>query len=211
MRFHTPLALSIDPQLDLAFVQGYDAWLAAVRDRGANAAARWIARRSIEVKLDENDLYHAIVHLLRVDTPVDLVAAEIGLAEMIQAGDVELAQLFWFAVRDYALANDDVDMLAGATSRIAEIAFELDEVQDGGQAWLDLLNWRRKPGSVSDPELVMIAFDQILVAAEMTGAHRDAAHFTYLQVKFQQVIDQGDEKASTGNWMADDEPLVVWS
>jgi hypothetical protein len=113
-------------------------------------------------------------------------------------------------VRDTAVDLGDADMIAEATSHIAEIAFEVDEPTTAAEVWVDFLNWRREPESSSDADTVLTAFDEIIRAAEMDGAQADAARFGYLQVQFQAMVDAEDERATVGNWMPTDALLEVW-
>ena len=58
-----------------------------------------------------------------------------------------------------------------------------------------------------DAEAMQAKLDEIIRAAERDGAQADAARFGYLQVQFQALVDAGDERATVGNWMANDVPL----
>jgi hypothetical protein len=206
----SPLVFSSDPKLDQALAQGIDAWEAEVAERGALATARWLTQRSAGVRLNQELLLEAIDYLLTSERTDDHMLARAELAEMVQPGDLTLADLLWFAVRDTAIELGDADMIAEATSHIAEIAFEVDEPTTAAEVWIDFLNWRREPESSSDADTVLTAFDEIIRAAEMDGAQADAARFGYLQVQFQALVDAEDERATAGNWMPTDAPFEVW-
>jgi hypothetical protein len=207
----SPLVFSVDPKLDSALARGINAWEAEVAERGVLATAKWLMRRGEEVELDAELLYEALEYLLTAEHANDKMLARAELAEMVQPGDLELADLLWFAVRDAALELRDADLLAEALTHIAEIAFEVDEPTTAAEVWIDFLNWRREPESTSDPETVLTAFDEVIRAAEMDGAHADAARFSYLQVQFQALVDAGDARATVGDWMMSDAPFEVWS
>ncbi|HET7056637.1 MAG TPA: hypothetical protein VFI12_09245, partial [Thermomicrobiales bacterium] len=133
------------------------------------------------------------------------------LGEMLQESDQELADLLWFAVRDYAMQASDGDLLAEATGHIAEIAFDYDEPTSAAEVWIDFLNWRREPESSSDSEAVLTAYDEIVRAAEMDGAQAVAATYGYQQAQFQKLVDSDDPRATVGNWLPGSDPLETWS
>ena len=207
----SPLVFSANPRLDGALANGIDAWEAEVAERGVLATAKWLMQRSAEVQLDTEFVYEAIENLLTSERRDDRMLARAELAEMVQAGDLTLADLLWFAVRDTAIDLGDADMIAEASTHIGEIAFEVDEPTTAAEVWIDFLNWRREPDSTSDPETVLTAFDEVIRAAEMDGAHTDAARFSYLQVQFQALVDTEDERAKVGNWMPNETPFNVWT
>jgi hypothetical protein len=207
----SPLVFSVDPKLDQALAKGIDAWEAEVAERGVLATGKWLMQRRAEVRLDKEIVYEAIENLLTAERPEDKMLARAELAEMVQPGDLELADLLWFAVRDSAMDMNDADMIAEASTHIAEIAFEIDEPTTAAEVWIDFLNWRREPDSTSDPETVLTAFDEIIRAAERDGAHAEAARYGYLQVQFQALVDAEDERATVGNWLQHDEPFQAWS
>ena len=207
----SPLKLSVDPRLDLALQAGIDAWETDVVRRGATATAKWILHRSAGADLDSEIVIEAIENLLLAGDQHDRALAQAEIAEMVQPDDPELADVFWFAVRDYAISANDADLLADATGHLAEVAFDLDEPTTAAEVWIDFLNWRREPDSTSDPETVLIAFDEIIRAAEMDGAQAVAARYGYMQVQFQARVDADDDHASVGNWLDHDNPLESWT
>jgi hypothetical protein len=206
-----PLTLSVDLKLDLALRGGIDTWEAAVADRRATATAKWIMQRSADAGLDPELVMDAIENLLLAEDPADRALARADFGEMVQEADPELADLLWFAVRDYAMQAGDGDLLSEATGHIAEIAFEYDEPTSAAEAWIDFLNWRREPESSSDPEAVLTAFDEIVRAAELDGAQAVAAKYGYMQVQFQKLVDVDDPRATVGNWLPTPDPLEGWS
>ena len=208
--FGSPLVFSADPKLDQALAQGIDAWEAEVAERGVMATAKWLTQRSSDAPLDNELLYEAIEYLLTSERQDDHMLARAELAEMVQPGDLTLADLLWFAVRDSAIELGDADMIAEASTHIAAIAFDVDEPTTAAEVWIDFLNWRREPDSSSDADTVLTAFDEIIRAAEMDGAQADAARFGYLQVQFQALVDAEDERATAGNWMPNFAPFEVW-
>jgi hypothetical protein len=205
------LTVSVDVRLDLALRSGIEAWEAAVADRRATAATKWIMQRSAGGGLDQELVIDAVENLLLAEDPADRALARAEVGEMIQESDPELADLLWFAVRDYAMQATDGDLLAEATGHIAEIAFDYDEPTSAAEAWIDFLNWRREPESSSDPEAVLTAFDEIVRAAEMDGAQAVAARYGYMQAQFQKLVDAEDPRATVGNWLPNTEPLGAWS
>ena len=207
----SPLVFSTDPKLDGALNRGIEAWEVEVAGRGVLATARWLMQRSAEVELDKELVYEALENLLTSERADDRMLARAELAEIVQRGDLALADLLWFAVRDTAIELGDADMIAEASTHIAEIAFEVDEPTTAAEVWIDFLNWRRESDSTSDAETVLTAFDEVIRAAEKDGAHQDAARFGYLQVQFQALVDAGDERATAGNWMPSDAPFEVWA
>ena len=209
--FGSPLVFSADPRLDQALTNGLDAWEAEVAERGVLATGKWLMQRGPEIRLDREMVYEAIENLLTSERADDLMLARAELAEIVQRADLALADLLWFAVRDLAMDMNDADMIAEASTHIAAIAFEVEEPTTAAEVWIDFLNWRREPGSSSDPDTVLTAFDVIIRAAEMDGAQADAARYGYLQVQFQALVDAADERATVGNWLPDDQPYVVWS
>lgn len=210
MRFDTPLSLTVDPVLELAFREGHGAWARAVQARGTSATANWLIRRSVGVQLDEEAVKDAIASIALSRSPEALAAGQLELAELIREGDLEMSELLWQGVRDYAVAVGDADLMESATGELAAISGELKEPHALAKVWIDYLNWRRQPGSSSDPEQVLHAFDELIRAAEMSGAHRDAARYGWLQVQFQGAVDRNDPGALTGDWMPDSAPFVIW-
>ncbi len=211
MRFDTPLSLTVDHRLELAFREGHAAWTEAVRERGTHATANWLLRRSVGVEIDRDAALDAIEGIVLSRTPEDLADAQRELVSLIREGDLEMSELLWTALRDAGLALNDPETIEEATTELATISGELDEPLNRASVWIDYLNWRRQPGSSSDPDQVLQAFDEIIQAAEETGAHRDAARFGYLQVQFQALVDAEDERATVGNWLPTDAPFEVWS
>jgi hypothetical protein len=207
----TPLSLSVDPRLDLALKAGVDKWEETVALRGATATARWLIHRSAGADLEQELVIDAIENLLLWEDPHDRALARAEVAEMVQTEDSELAETLWFAVREYAFETGDADLLAEASSHIAEIAIELDDPTSAAEVWIDFLNWRREPESTSDPESVLTALDEIIRAAEMDGAQAEAARFGYMQVQFQRLVDTADERATVGNWLDHENPIESWS
>lgn len=211
MRFDTPLSLTVDPVLEHAFRDGSDAWTTAVRDRGISATANWLIRRSVGVDLDEESVKDAIAGIALSTSAEDLNDARLELATLTEAGDLEMTELLWQGVRDFARTSDDAELMTEATHRLAAISGELDEPRALAAVWLDYLNWRRKPDSRSESDEVLAAFDAVIGAAEMCGAHREAARLGYLQVKFQQLVDSDDPSAIQGDWMPGQPPFALWS
>jgi hypothetical protein len=206
-----PLVFSMDFRLDHALRTGVEAWESTVAVRGATATAKWLMDRSAGADLDQELVLEAIENLLLSETPEDRALARAEIAEIAQAEDSELADMLWFAVRDHAIQTNDSDLIAEASTHIAEIAFDLDEPTSVAEVWIDFLNWRREPGSASDPESVLTAFDEIVRAAEMDGAQAVAARYRYMQVQFQALVDADDPRATVGNWLAHSDALESWS
>jgi hypothetical protein len=195
----------------LALHAGVDAWEADVARRGASGTTKWLLHRAAGADLDPEIVIEAVENLILAEDPQDRALARAEIAEMVQAYDPELADVLWFAVRDYAISVNDADLIADATGHIADVAFDLDEPTTAAEAWIDFLNWRREPESTSDPETVLTAFDEIIRAAELDGAKADAARFAYLQVQFQATVDRESPAATVGNWLSHDNPLESWS
>jgi hypothetical protein len=206
-----PLTVSVELRLALALRSGIEAWETTVADRRATATTKWIMQRSAGAGLDQELVIEAIENLLLAEDPVDRALARAELGEMLQESDQELADLLWFAVRDYAMQASDGDLLAEATGHIAEIAFDYDEPTSAAEVWIDFLNWRREPESSSDPEAVLTAYDEIVRAAEMDGAQAVAATYGYQQAQFQKLVDSDDPRATVGNWLPGSDPLETWS
>lgn len=207
----SPLNLSIDPRLDLSLHAGIDVWEADVARRGAEGTAKWLMHRSAGAELDKELVLEAIENLLLSEDPHDRALARAEIAEIAQPEDVELAEALWFAVRDYAYQASDADLIAEASSHIAEIAMESDDPTTAAEVWIDFLNWRREPDSTSDPDTVLTAFDEIIRAAEMDGAQAVAARYGYMQVQFQALVETDDPRATVGNWLAHEDALESWS
>jgi hypothetical protein len=206
-----PVAFSKDFRLDHSLRTGVDAWEAMVTQRGATATAKWLMDRSASAGLDQELVLEAVENLILSEDPHDRALARAEIAEIAQAEDSELADVLWFAVRDYAIESGDPDLIVEATTHIAEVAFDLDEPTTAAEVWLDFLNWRRESDATSDPESVLTAFDEIIRAAEMDGAREVAARYGYMQVQFQQLVDAGDPRTTVGNWFPHEDPLESWS
>lgn len=206
-----PLAFSKDFRLDHSLRTGVDAWEAMVSQRGAAATTTWLMDRSAGAGLDEELVLEAVENLIVSEDPHDRALARAEIAEIAQEEDTELADILWFAVRDYGIETGDADLIVEASTHLAEIALDLDEPTTAAEVWLDFLNWRREPDATSDPESVLTAFDEIISAAELDGAREVAARFGYMQVQFQQLVDADDPRTTVGNWLSNDDPLESWS
>lgn len=211
MRFDTPLSLTVDPVLEHAFRDSSTAWTAAVRERGISATANWLIRRSVGVDLDEEQVKDAIAGIALSTNDEDLNNARLELAALTEAGDLEMTELLWQGIRDHARNTGDSELMTLATQTLARISGELEEPHNLAAVWIEYLNWRRQPDSKSDPEQVLHAFDQLIRAAEMSGAHREGARLGFQQVQFQHLVDEDDPRASTGDWAPGTPPFVIWS
>jgi hypothetical protein len=206
----TPLNLTMNPKLDAAMGEGWQAWESAAREAGVARTAAWAAQRAGE-DVPKADLREHIDALLGAEDPDDAVFARAELAELIEGADDTLAHVLWEGVIEHGLEADDPDLVFEATSHLAAIAEVHEEPVVAADYYIEFLNWRRQPGVVSDPESVLTAFDELIRLAEEDGEPKAAALFGFKQVAFAKLVEQEAEAAGEGDWEPDGKPYQGWS
>jgi hypothetical protein len=205
-----PINLTLDPKLDLALGAGWQAWDRAARAAGLARVTAWASQRA-GADVPKEDLRDHIAALLEAVDPDEAAFARAELAELLEESDDALADALWEGVLERGLETDDPDLVFEATSHLAAIAEVLDDPLAAAEYFIDFLNWRRRPGNVSDTEAVQFAFDEVIRLAEADGQPQIAATFSYKQVEFTRIADAESESATTGDWETDSAPYVSWS
>jgi hypothetical protein len=206
----SPLNLTLAPKLDAAAAAGWEAWERAARDAGVAKATAWASQRA-GTDVPKDDLHDHIEALLTAEDPDDATIARAELAELVEENDDALADLLWEGVLERGYEIDDSDLIFEATSHLSAIAEELGDPLAAAEYFIDFLNWRRRPASVSDPEAVQTAFDEVVRLAEQDGQPQIAAIFSYRQVRFTRTADNESDAATEGDWEVDGAPYASWS
>lgn len=210
MRPTSPLTLTVNPRLDAGLQSGWEAWEAAMRATGATGSGAWLAQRAADPEL--RDEAAALVQgLLEAEDADARAEAWIGLAELAdEIGDALLADTGWEGALAAGGEAGNPDVIFAATAALARIAEEHGETLAAAEYFLDFLNWRRRPGHVSDAEDVETAFDEVARLATKDGARREAALFEFRQVGFTRLLEADDDRAVEGDWEADPAPYAAW-
>jgi hypothetical protein len=206
----SPLSLTMNPKLDAAMAEGYDAWERAAREVGLTRTVAWASQRAGE-EVPKDDLREHVEALLEAEDEDAATFARAELAELVEENDDELADLLWERVLRRGLETDDPDLIFESSSRLAGIAEDLGEVLAAAEYFVDFLNWRRQPSSVSDPESVQTAFEEVIRLAELDGEPKIAAIYSFRQAQYTKLVDSEAEQASSGDWEKDRAPYVSWS
>jgi len=206
----SPLNLTVDPKLDGALGAGWDAWEQVARAVGLVKTVSWVSQRT-GPDVPRDDLRYHIESLLSADDPDEAAFARAELAELVEECDDALADTLWEGVLQRGLDTKEPDLIFEASLHLAAIADELGDPLAAAECFIDFLNWRRQPDSVSDPESVQTAFDEIVRLAEADGQPRIAAMFSYRQVRFTKHADAEADQASAGDWESDNAPYASWS
>jgi hypothetical protein len=207
---NAPLNLTMNPKLDIALGEGWNAWETAAREAGIARTTSWAAQRAGE-DVPRADLKEHIQALLETEDPDDAVFARAELAELIEGADDTLSHILWEGVIEFGIESDDPDLIFEATTHMAAIAETHEELQVAAEYYIEFLNWRRNPGVVSDPETVLTAFDEIIRLAEEDGEPKAAALFGFRQVAFAKLVESEAETAGEGDWEADGKRYESWS
>jgi hypothetical protein len=157
------------------------------------------------------DLRDHLEALLTAEDADEATFARAELAELVEESDDALAETLWEGVLDRGFETDDPDLIFEAVSHLAAIAEDNSDPLAAAEYFIDFLNWRRKPSSVSDPEDVETAFDEIIRLAEADGQPRIAAEYAYRHVGYTKLAGAEAEQASSGDWEPDAAPYSSWS
>lgn len=206
---NTPLNLTVNPRLDSALAEGWSAWEDAARETGVQRTTSWAVQRTAP-DVPKEDLRDHIDALLTAEDADAAAFARAELAELVEEADDALADRLWEGVLDRGFETDDPDLIFEATSHLAAIAEDHDDPLTAAEYFIDFLNWRRKPSSVSDPDAVQTAFDEVIRLAEVDGQPKEAALFGFRQVAFTKLVDAEADQASSGNWETGETPYTSW-
>jgi hypothetical protein len=204
--------LTRSPRLDIALRMGWGSFSRTLAAAGAADAARWLAAR-----LGDDELEDIVEPLLATAAevqpdPEEASEALFSLAELAEeAEDDLLADTLWEGVLDRARELADGDLIAEATRRLAAIAERNADPLAAAEFHIGFLNWRRADGHGSDSEDVELAFDEIIRLAEVDGAPRAAAEYTYRQAHYTMLLDADDPRAVEGDWDAPQPPYEGWT
>jgi hypothetical protein len=205
-----PLGLTLNPRLDAAVAQGWEAFESAARAAGADQVASWLAQRLGQPRL-KADLIEPIAALLDADDPDDRAVARAELAELVEGEDDLTADTLWEGVLARARETDDPDLMVEAIAHLAEIAEAQGDPLAAAEFHLEFLNWRRQPGRISDPDAVLDAFDEVIRLAHLDGDPTAAALYEYRQAAFSRLANAEDDRATEGDWEREPVPYESWS
>ena len=205
-----PLGLTLNPRLDAAVAQGWEAFEAAARAAGADQVAGWLAQRLGQPRL-KADLLEPVAALLEAEDPDDRAVARAELAELVEGEDDLTADTLWEGVLAHARETEDPDLVGEAIAHLAEIAESHGDPLAAAEFHLEFLNWRRHPGRTSDPDAVLDAFDEVIRLARLDGDPKAAALFEYRQAAFARLADAEDDRATEGDWEREPRPYESWA
>lgn len=205
-----PLTFTVNPRLDAALLQGWDAWEEAARLEGVEQTAAWFAHRIRQPRL-KADLVDSIHTLLFSDNEEDRALARAELAELADEADELLAEILWEGVLAAGYRLDDPDLIFAATTRLAAIAEAQGDPLAAAEYYIDFLNWRRADEHTSDAEQVQTAFDEIIRLARLDGEQRTAALYEFRQAQFTRLEEAEDDRSTVGDWETDPRPYESWA
>ena len=210
LRGNQPLAFTVNPRLDAAVAQGWEAFETAARATGAEPVAAWLAQRLGQPRM-KADLIEPVRALLETDDPDERALARAELAELVEGEDDLTADTLWEGVLAHARGADDPDLMVEAIAHLAEIAEAHGDPLAAAEYHLEFLNWRRRPGHASDPEAVLDAFDEIVRLARLDGDPKGAALFEFRQAAFARLAEAEDDRTVEGDWERDPKPYESWA
>ena len=200
----------MNPRLDAAMAAGYDSWESVIREIGSARSVAWASQRAGD-DVPKDDLRDNSPALSDAEDTKAATFARAELAELVEENDDELADLLWERVLQRGRATDDPDLIFESSSHLAGIAEDMGELLAAAEYFVDFLNWRRQPSSVSEPEAVQMAFDEVIRLAELDGEPRIAAVYSFRQVQYTKLVDSEAEQATSGDWEKDRAPYASWS
>jgi hypothetical protein len=206
-----PLIFTSDPKLDAALQKGWEAFAPALAAIGPKKGAKWFARRAEDPDLAET-VEPLLETLAEIQTGEEALEAIFALAEV--AGEVDddlLADTLWDGGLAVAYEMGDPDAAYEATARLAELAERLGDLLAAAEYWIAYLNWRRTPGSSSDPEHVEQAFDEIARLADEDGARKESALWRFRQSQYTRLLEADDDRAVEGEWDETGTPWTGWA
>lgn len=205
-----PLTFTVNPRLDAALLQGWEAWEEAARLEGVEQTATWLAYRLGQPRL-KDDLIDSVHTLLFADNAEDRALARAEIAELADEADELLAEILWEGVLAAGYQLDDPDLIFAATTRLAAIAEAQGDPLAAAEYYINFLNWRRADEHTSDVEQVQIAFDEIIRLARLDGEQRSAALYEFRQAQFTRLEEAEDDRATVGDWETDPRPYESWA
>jgi len=200
----------MNPRLDAALTEGYDAWEVAAKSAGLARTVAWASQRAGE-DVPKEDLREFVSALFDAEDEDERTIARAELAELLEENDDALADALWERVLQHGFASVDPDLIFEASSHLAGIAEDNSDPLAAAEYFIDFLNWRRQPEGVSDPESVQTAFDEIVRLAEADGEPRVAAQFTFWQVEYTRAAESEAEESTNGDWSPARAPYESWA
>lgn len=210
LMMESPLSLTMNPRLDAALADGCDAWERAVRSVGLARATTWASQRAGE-DVPKEDLHDFLAALIEAGDEDERTVARAELAELLEENDDALADVLWEKVLQRGFETVDPDLIFEASSHLAGIADDNGDPLAAAEYFIDFLNWRRRPESVSDTESVQTAFDEIVRLAESDGEPKVAAQYTFWQVEYTRIAVAEGEQATSGDWAPQRAPFESWA
>ncbi|MGI9253578.1 MAG: hypothetical protein ACR2J8_07520 [Thermomicrobiales bacterium] len=206
-----PLTFTADPKLDASLQKGWEAFAAALSASGPKRGAKWFSRRAEDPDLAETvePMLETLAENLVGEEALEALFALAEVAEEVE--DDLLADTLWEGGLSAAFELGDPDAAIEATGRLAELAERLGDPLAAAEYYIGFLNWRRQPGSTSDPEVVEQAFDEIARLADEDGARKEAAIWRYRQAQYTRLAEHDDDRAIDGNWDETETPWEGWA
>jgi hypothetical protein len=205
-----PLTFTVNPRLDAALLQGWEAWEDAARIEGVEETARWLAHRIGQPRLKE-DLIDSVHTLLLSANEEERALARAEIAELADEPDPMLADTLWEGVLEAGYHLDDPDIIFAATTHLAAIAEAQGDPLAAAEYYINFLNWRRADEHTSDAEHVQTAFDEIIRLARLDGDQRAAALYEFRQAQFTRLEEAEDDRVTVGDWETDPRPYESWA
>jgi hypothetical protein len=205
----TPLVLTTDAALDRAVTAGWTAWREAASRRPVEVVERWLDHRAGEL-LEGGETAALAGALLGDDPPESRAVSLAEFAELVEEDDPELGTLLWETVTSAGRQTGDAELLFEGLRRLATIEEMYGDPLSAAEFYIDFLNWRRADDHASDPELVLMAFDEIVRLAEQDRAPAAAARFGFHQAQFMRMIEKESFETQVGDWARSEPVFLAW-
>jgi hypothetical protein len=204
-----PVVFTTNPRLSFA-LRGSGADLErAMEAVGVEQTQAWLQDR-VGDQIEPADLEAALAAWFGAASANERVIARVELAELIGETDEGTAELLWEASLRDGYERGDAELAFDAVANLARIAEEAGDPLAAAEYFIEFLTWRRRPGSVSDPEFVHQAFEEIVRLAELERQAGVAARYEHAHAQFTRLEDAEDDRATEGDWAPGSPPLAGW-
>ena len=206
----TPVTFTTNPRLSVALHGTGAEFEAAMTTAGEDQVRGWLVNRAGDGI--DRDLLAELLHAwFETDASEDRVMPRAELAELLAEADPQVAELLWEASMRDGFDRNDGDQAFDAASQLARLAEEAGDPLAAAEFHVEFLNWRRTEGSISDPEAVHTAFEEIIRLAEADHDTVAAARFSHAHAQFTRHEDAEGDHAAEGDWAPEAPPFAGWN
>jgi hypothetical protein len=204
-----PLVLTTNPRLSFA-LHGSGADLERAMDAvGQEQVTTWLLNRTgDEIALEDLDV--ALAAWFDAPSHDDRVMARVELAELIGDSDEAVSELLWEASLRDGYERGDAELAFDAVANLARIAEASGDPLAAAEYFIEFLNWRRQDNSVSDPEFVHQAFEEVIRLASVERQAAVAARYEAAHAQFTRTEDAEDDRAAVGDWTPGTPSFTGW-